>query len=255
MFLCGLSGIDLALWDLLGKRRSVPVTELLGGAVHDRLPAYASLPPYHDLERVLAESKRAAEAGYRGVKLHELEPSTAAAAVDAVGPDVAVMVDVNGHFTAEEAIDVAAELAEAGVLWFEEPTWPMRDVDALTRVADASTIKLAAGENEWSLADFERLLAANAISYVQPEITKIGGLSAALRIGTLAELHNVALCPHNFRCGPSLAASITWAMVNPRTAWIEVPWVPTEVAFPSGWSMPRLTDGYIEPAAVAGFGP
>jgi D-galactarolactone cycloisomerase len=114
-------------------------------------------------------------------------------------------------------------------------------------------IPIAAGENEWTLDDGARLLASGCVDYYQPEITKIGGLTPALRHAALAERHNVAFCPHNFRLGPSLAASIHLGFASPTTAWIELPWVPESLAFPCGMRPPTVTEGRIAPPSGPGF--
>jgi L-alanine-DL-glutamate epimerase-like enolase superfamily enzyme len=249
-----LSGLDLALWDLLGRRLRVPVVQLLGGAVHDGLPAYASLPPLRDVDRVVAETGRALEAGLQAVKLHETTVDHVVALRERFGADLRIMVDVNGHFDPLDAIALGRALARHDVAWFEEPVRPMRDHRALCRVRDACGVDLAAGENEYTLDDFERLLDSGAIAYLQPEITKIGGLTAARRVGTLAELHNVALCPHNFRIGPSLYASIHWGLSSPATRWMEVPWLPDGTTFAAGMRLPPLRDGRVFAPEGAGFG-
>ena len=99
-----------------------------------------------------------------------------------------------------------------------------------------------------------RLLDSGAIEYLQPEITKIGGLTPAKRISALAELYNVALCPHNFRVGPSLYASIHWGMSCPVSRWIEVPWIGEGLAFASGVPMPLIEDGRVKVPEAPGFG-
>lgn len=249
-----LSGIDLALWDLLGKRLDVPVNQLLGGRAHAALPAYASLPALRSREAIERECRRALEAGYRAVKLHEVHADAVRWAREALGPDAALMVDCNGHFDPREAVEFARAIAPWNVLWLEEPVRPMRDIASLARVAAHAPVALAAGENEYALADFSRLLASGAVHWVQPEITKIGGLTAARRISALAELHNVALSPHNFRLGPSLYASMHWGFASPATRWLEVPWMPAELAWPSGTPMPRVQDGQVTLSDAPGFG-
>ncbi|MGI6366796.1 MAG: mandelate racemase/muconate lactonizing enzyme family protein [Anaerolineae bacterium] len=264
MLLCALSGIDLALWDLAGRRQGVPTLELLGGAVHASLPAYASLPPYGAsavLPRagggatLLGEIVRAREAGFTAVKLHETDLGLIERAVRAAGADgpLQVMVDVNGHLAPSEAAPFARALQELGVLWLEEPIWPMRDQQGLARLRAEVGLPLAAGENEWSLADGARLLESGAVDYYQPEITKIGGLTPALRHAALAERHNVAFCPHNFRLGPSLAASIQLAFTCPLSAWVELPWVPASLDFPAGLRLPALHEGRILPPTAPGL--
>ena len=252
LFTMGLSGLDLALWDLKGKRLDQPVCELLGGPVADALPAYASLPWLRAADAVVRETGRAIEAGFTAVKLHEIDPEYTALLRRQYGDGLVIMVDVNGHFDPLEAIAHGRRLSELGVLWFEEPVRPIRDLAAIARVGRAVPIDLAAGENDYTVADFERLLATGVVSYLQPEITKIGGLTSARRIAALAERHNVALCPHNFRLGPSFLASLHWAFTSPASRWLEVPWLPEGHAFSHPTTLPSLVDGMI--AAPTGPG-
>ena len=254
IFLMGLSGVDLALWDLKGKRVGVGVTRLLGGPVSDGIPGYASFPRYGNAERLVAETVRAVEAGFTAVKLHEIDLELIAALRGEFADAVKIMVDVNGHFDPLEAIAFGRRLDELEVTWFEEPVRPMRDHTAIARVGASIGCDLAAGENEYSLEDFDRLLATEALAYLQPEITKVGGLTAARRISTLAELYNVALCPHNFRLGPSLYASVHWAFTSPASRWLEIPWIPAGQAFPFPVSLPPMRDGLVLPLEGPGLG-
>lgn len=253
LFLMGLSGLDLALWDLLGKRLDVPVAGLCGGPVLDALPAYASFPPLREPALLVSETQRALDAGFKAVKLHELDPELTALLRAEFGDELGIMVDVNGHFDPVQAIAAGRRLSELGVVWFEEPVRPMRDHDAIARVGAAIDCDLAGGENEYSLADFDRLLASGSLTYLQPEITKIGGLTAAKRISALAELNNVALCPHNFRLGPALFASIHWAFTSPASRWLEFPWVPDGYAFSYPVDLPPVVDGLVSPLTTPGL--
>jgi L-alanine-DL-glutamate epimerase-like enolase superfamily enzyme len=254
IFAMGLSGLDLALWDLKGKRLGAPVSSLLGGPVSDEIPAYASFPPLRDPGLLTDETERALAAGFTAVKLHELDPELTALLRTRFGPDLKIMVDVNGHFDPIEAIAVGRRLGQLGVVWFEEPVRPMRDHAAIARVGAAIECDLAGGENEYALRDFEQLLATGALAYLQPEITKIGGLTAARRISTLAELHNVQLAPHNFRLGPALYASIHWGFTSPATTWFEFPWLPRGLSFPHPAPLPALVDGMVRPLTGPGLG-
>lgn len=254
IFLMGLSGVDLALWDLKGKRLGVGVASLLGGPVSDGIPGYASLPPLREPDRLVAETARAMEAGFTAVKLHEIDPELTALLREEFGDAVQIMVDVNGHFDPLQAIAAGRRLSELDVTWFEEPVRPMRDHAAIARVGAAIECDLAGGENEYTLEDFDRLLATGALAYLQPEITKIGGLTAARRVGVLAELYNVALCPHNFRLGPSLYASVHWAFTSCASKWIEIPWVPSDAAFSFPAALPPMRDGLVLPLDGPGFG-
>lgn len=253
IYLMGISGLDLALWDLRGKRRGVPVLDLLGGAAIDSLPVYASLPWLRDLDVVRQETQRALEAGYTAVKLHETGPEFTTMLRDEFGPELIIMVDVNGHFDEAAAIEHGQHLHAHDVLWFEEPVHPMRDHAAIARVGAALECDLAGGENEYTLDDFDRLLSMGALTYLQPEITKIGGMTAAKRVGALAERYDVALCPHNFHLGPSLYASIHWAFSSPASRWLEFPWFPEDVSFSYPVDLPPVVEGRVYPLTAPGL--
>jgi L-alanine-DL-glutamate epimerase-like enolase superfamily enzyme len=254
IYTMGLSGLDLALWDLKGKKLGVSVASLLGGPIATAIPAYASLPPLRDADRLVEETSRALTAGFTAIKLHELDPELTAMLREEFGSELQIMVDVNGHFDPVEAIEHGRRLSELGVVWFEEPVRPMRDRVAIARVGQAVDCDLAGGENEHTLLDFRDLLATGALSYLQPEITKIGGLTPARRISALAEAANVALAPHNFRLGPALYASIQWGFTSAATRWFELPWVPEGVSFSYPAKLPPLVDGKIEPITAPGLG-
>jgi L-alanine-DL-glutamate epimerase-like enolase superfamily enzyme len=251
---CALSGIDLALWDLGAKKTGVPVAQLLGGIVKDRVRAYASLPPLKDSALVCSESRRAREKGFSGVKLHEVKPEMAMEVRKAVGSDMAIMFDVNGHFSSEEACRVARQLMNYDIFWFEEPTWPMRDHEAMARVKQETGIRIAAGENEFNPDSFERLITSGAVDYIMPEISKIGGLTAAGKISEMSEIHDLPISPHGYRIGPALYANVHWALSCPHSDWIEVPFLPEGYDFPAKIPLPPMEDGMIKLPEGPGLG-
>ncbi len=251
---CAISGIDLALWDLAGKRLQVPIVELLGGQAKEGVRAYASFPPLKDPELIRQETERAMAYGFQGIKLHEYNPDMAGLVREVAGPEMAIMFDVNGHFNLPGAIDVAEALIVHDVCWFEEPIWPMRDHDVMCRLKEETGISIAAGENEFSQESFYRLMQSGAADYIMPEITKIGGLSAGKKLTPLFELFNLPLSPHSFRSGPALYANIHWALSTENSDWLEVPWLPEGIAFPGGVSIPKLKDGQVALPDGVGLG-
>lgn len=254
IFMCALSGIDIALWDLLGRKLDVPVAQLFGGTVKDAVRAYASLPPLKEKELIKHEVRRAIAAGFMGIKLHETNPETANWTREAAGPDINIMYDVNGAYTPEEAMKVTPVLASAGVFWFEEPIWPMRDLETLFWFGKNSGIPLASGENEFNLERCHRLIKNRSVEFIMPEITKIGGLTVAREISVLAELHNKTLTPHGYRIGPALYANIHWALTSRTADWLEIPFLPEGYSFPSEIRMPALKDGRVSLPSGAGLG-
>jgi L-alanine-DL-glutamate epimerase-like enolase superfamily enzyme len=254
VILCAMSGVDLALWDLLGKRHGVPVAHLMGGLVRNSIRAYASLPPLRDEGRLRTEIQRAVDAGFKGVKLHEVEVRMAAVAREVLPEGFALMVDVNGQFSPVEAEDVARRLRDFQVTWFEEPVWPMQDHEAMRRVRDRSGILLAAGENEYQFRGFHRLMSSGAVDYVMAEIAKVGGLTMVLKISALAELLNFPICPHGYRIGPALYANVQWALSHTEVDWLEIPWLPEGYLFPAAVPMPAIENGRIRLPPGPGLG-
>lgn len=243
ILLCGLSGIDLALWDMLGKRLNVPVAQLMGGTVRDSLKAYASLPPLRDPNRLKMMVKKSIDDGYAGVKLHEYSLDLIALARETAGETYPIMVDVNGHWTALEAEKSALDMEEYNIDWFEEPLWPMQDHEAMSRLRQKTNVNLAAGENEYSLKGFASLMKSGHVTYIQPEITKIGGLTMARKVSALADLYNLPICPHGFRVGPALYANTHWALAELNMEWLEVPLLPDEISFATDIPVPEMEDG------------
>jgi L-alanine-DL-glutamate epimerase-like enolase superfamily enzyme len=254
ILLCGISGIDLALWDLLGKRLNVPVATLFGGTVRDGIKAYASLPRYRQEKLVREEVRKAVEQGFSGVKLHEYDLNLVTAAIDTAPDGYPIMVDVNGHWTPLEAEDAALQMADMGVYWLEEPIFPMQDHVAMIKLRERVDLRLAAGENEYSLEAFNSLMISGAVDFIQPEITKIGGLTIARKVSALADLHNAAICPHSFVIGPSSYANAHWAFTQMNMEWMEIPLLPKGLSFPACIPGLKIVDGMTQLPEGTGLG-
>lgn len=203
-----ISGAEIALWDLLGKLRGAPVYELLGGATRPSLLAYASLPRYDTPADVAAACRHFAAQGFSMIKLHQIDEPSVAAAREAVGPDVELMLDTNCPWTPAEAIATARRLAPYRLFWLEEPVWPPEDYQGLASVRRAVDTPIAAGENESTLYGFRELIDRGAADILQPSITKVGGISEFRKIAALAQAANLAVAPHSFYFGPGLAATL-----------------------------------------------
>jgi L-alanine-DL-glutamate epimerase-like enolase superfamily enzyme len=203
----GMSAVDIALWDIAGKAAKVSLCRLLGGGVAD-LRCYASMVRYSDPPLVRASVRQAVDAGFRTLKLHEIELSAIRAAREEAGPDIELTLDVNCPWTLNEARAIAKELKSVNLKWLEEPLWPPENFDGLAELRMTSGLPIAAGENVYTLMDFERLLSANAVDFVQPSPAKMGGISELRRVFPLAAVHNIPVMPHSFYDGPGLLAAI-----------------------------------------------
>ncbi len=228
--LYALSAIDIALWDLAGKRAGMPVFRMLGGDARP-LPLYASLMRYGgDAEALPRNVRRAEAAGFTWIKLHEATIPAFRLAREAVAPETRIMLDVNCPWSVDEARAVADEIAVDDFHWLEEPVWPPEDFNGIAEVR-AEGVPIAAGENICTLQDFQRLFEARAVDFVQPSVIKVGGISAMQRILTLAQAYAVRVVPHCFYWGPGYLATahVIAAMTRPtplETAFITLEAIP-----------------------------
>lgn len=204
----GLSAIDIALWDIAGKAAGMPVHHLLGGTDATELRSYASLSRYGDPELVRENVARALRDGFRHLKLHEVNVDAVRAARDTSGDDVDITLDVNCPWTVREALDMANKLRAFNLRWLEEPVWPPENYGGLARVRQEGRIPVAAGENASTLMDFQHILDAKAVDFVQPSPAKMGGLTELRKVYALAAAHNVTVMVHSFYDGPGLLAGV-----------------------------------------------
>ncbi len=199
--LLGIAGIDIALWDLLGRATGQPVWRLLG-AQRDRVPAYAMVGwSNYDLTELQRICARAIEVGFRGVKM-KVGAATLAEDVAriratraAIGDEPLLMVDANQVFGRAEALRRGRVYEELGCYWFEEPL-RADDTAGLAALADALTIPIASGENNYGKRQFLPLFEGRAVDIVQPDLRRAGGVTECLEIGLLADAFNIPYASH-----------------------------------------------------------
>ena len=216
-----LSGIDIALWDIAAKAANLPLYRLLGGAPREDLPAYASLLRYGKADAVAQNAAEARSRGYRHIKLHEITVPEVKAGREASGAGIPLMIDTNCPWTVREAIEMARAFQPFDPLWVEEPVWPPEDVNGLAEVRRATGMSIAAGENVGNVADFKRLFEAGAVTYAQPSIIKVGGVTEMRKVLTLAEAFGVEVVPHSPYFGPGLLASVQVLATLPKETPVE----------------------------------
>ena len=219
----GLSGIDIALWDIKGKHFGVPAHRLLGGPLRTEVRAYATglyRRKSGDPGKYLAEEAASYVAeGFAAVKLKvgfgiEEDAAMARAVRAAIGRDVALMVDANHAYDAVAAIRLGRMIEELDIGWFEEPVLP-EDIAGYRAVKAAITIPVAGGECEFTRFGFRDLLASRAIDIVQPDTCAAGGLSECKKIADMAEAFSVRYNPHVWGTGIAIAASLQLLAVLP----------------------------------------
>ena len=234
MTIAAISGIDIALHDLMGKEVGKPAHKLLGGAFRDRVPAYATglyfIDPEHLVDEAVDEAAHYVAEGFRAIKmkigLGDLVADVARikAVRDAIGPDVKLAVDANHCFTVPQAIRLGRALEALDILWFEEPIAP-EDLSGYAEVTRALDIAVAGGENEFTRWGFRNIVERKAMDIVQPDVCAAGGLSECLRIATLCTTHGVECVPHAWGSAIGLAATLHFlaALPDQPPAWRPFP--------------------------------
>jgi D-galactarolactone cycloisomerase len=203
-----LSGLDIALWDLAGKAAGKPVHQLLGGAKRTSVPCYASLLRYGDAALVARYCDRALGEGFGEIKLHEVADPAIAAARSAVPAHIPLTLDVNCEWSPADAVAAAMRFKAHGLKWIEEPAFPPEDFAALRSVRDSSGIPVAAGENLCFATQFRAAFDARALSYAQPSVIKVGGITEFAKVAQLAAERGVPLAPHSPYFGPGALATL-----------------------------------------------
>ncbi len=250
LLLAAMSGIEHALWDVKGKAAGLPVYEMLGGAVRDRVPAYCNhmfftaagdptFPPGDAPDAPARFRDRAHEAVARGFRAVKLAPfgslrdsidarglrqvcAVVGAVRDAVGPDVEIAVDTHGRFQMAAAVQVARALADYRP-WFLEELAPPENLQAMRRLRDLVDVPLATGERVYGKWGFHALLEAGAAEILQVDVAHCGGILEARLIAGLAECHYVQLAPHAWYGPVAMAASLQLDATIPNLLVQEVP--------------------------------
>ncbi|MFI5718890.1 mandelate racemase/muconate lactonizing enzyme family protein [Nocardia sp. NPDC051750] len=232
----GIACVEMACWDIKGQALGVPVWQLLGGAVTDKVKAYAN--GWYTTERTPEAYAHAArgvvERGYRALKvdpfgagrfeLSHRETMTAVALIeairDAIGPEVELMLEMHGRFSPATAVRLARELAPYDPAWLEEPV-PPENLKALAKVAAQTQTPIATGERIHDRIEFRELFESQAADIVQPDLGHIGGIGETRKLAATAETHYVLVAPHNVGGSVLTAASLQVGFNTPNFKILE----------------------------------
>jgi L-alanine-DL-glutamate epimerase-like enolase superfamily enzyme len=217
-----ISALDIALWDLAAKAKGEPLHRLLGAQKRARIPAYASLLRIGDPALVAQECETALRLGYAAIKLHETSVPPVAAARKAIGERTPLMVDLNCPMDEAAATKFAHDCRAAAPLFLEEPVWPPEDFAALAKVRANGGLDLAAGENACTMHQFRHMMEAGAVSYAQPSVTKVGGITEYLKVVALADTMGVKLAPHSPYFGPGLLGTLQLLSLRDDGTFVEM---------------------------------
>ena len=222
----GISVIEIACWDIIGKAVNQPVYRLLGGACRDKIKAYAN--GWYRVERSPEEfhaaAKRVLEKGYRALKFdpfgagyYELSYEEKLKSVelveavrDAVGPDVEILVEMHGRFSPYMAIEISAELEKFQPSWVEEPV-PPDNIAALAKAAEKINLPVATGERLHNKYEYRELINLQAADILQPDITQTGGFLETKKIAAMGDMCYMTVAPHNVGGPVSTATALHFA--------------------------------------------
>jgi L-alanine-DL-glutamate epimerase-like enolase superfamily enzyme len=243
-----ISGLDIALWDLMGKALNQPVSRLLGGNYRTRIKPYASIlfdEPEALRDRLLSQL----EHGFRAIKMgwrpfgrvsRQLDERLIATARDTVGGEVELMVDAGGSeqfwpHGVTWARETARMLGDYRIVWFEEALRP-DDIEGHKELRQSSPVMIATGEVLTRRQSFQSYIVPRAVDVIQPDLTKCGGLSEGRRLAWMAYDHGVLLVPHGWNTAIGLAADLALCAAMPVARWVEfqtgVPYVEEIITTP-----------------------
>ena len=206
-----LSGIDIALWDILGKVRGVPLYQLLGGKCRAKVPVYATALYPEEPSKVAKRARGFAEQGFHGVKIKvgfdlDQDIRIVRAVRRELGKDFIVMTDANQGYTLEVGLEAAGAFADCGVFWLEEPLF-VEDIAGHAELRERGKVPIAVGENLNMCYAFENFMVRGAVDSLQPDVARAGGITEIKKIAATAAEHGVPISFHTWGDGVALAAS------------------------------------------------
>ncbi len=247
------AAIDVALWDLKAKAAHQPLWKLLGGQVRDRVRAYNTDIGWLSLsdEQLLEGAQRAVAQGFTGIKIKvgstvERDLRRLSAVRRAIGPDVTLAIDGNGKWDLPTCRRFCHAAQDLDVFWFEEPLW-YDDVKGHAQLARATSIPVALGEQLYTVDAFSEFFAQQAIAWVQPDVTRLAGLTEVLRVCELAHGFRLPVAPH---AGDMSQVHVHLSYAHPACEVLEfIPWIKHCFTDPA-----EVVDGYFRRPELPGAG-
>jgi len=269
VLMSALSAVEIALWDILGKSLNVPIYQLLGGKVHEKVRIYVNgwfagaKEPEEFGEKAAIVLNRGITAlkwdpfgrNYLQMSNKELDKALrcVAAVRDAVGNDVDLLIEGHGRFDVPTSIKIAKELEQFKPMFFEEPV-PPDNLEALKAVRDKSPVEISAGERLYSRWDYRKLFDLRAADYIQPDISHAGGILELKKIAAEAESRYIPFAPHNPSGPVANAATLQLAATCPNFCILEIMYSDVEWRKDVANELLEYNDGYIKIPDKPGLG-
>jgi D-galactarolactone cycloisomerase len=253
-----LSGIDVALWDILGKVRGVPVYQLLGGKCRDRVPVYATALYPEEPSKVAARARAFADQGFHGVKIKvgfalDQDIHIVRAVRRELGKDFTIMTDANQGYSLDVALQAAAGFADAGAFWLEEPLF-VEDVEGHAALRERGQVPIAVGENLHTCAAFRDFVVSRAVDFLQPDVARAGGISEIKKITAMAAAYQIPVSFHTWGDGVALAASVHLAAALQNCIVMELDYTHNPLRDELLREPFKLSNGFLTPPEKPGLG-
>ncbi|MBQ3099590.1 MAG: mandelate racemase/muconate lactonizing enzyme family protein [Clostridia bacterium] len=224
-----MSGIDMALWDIVGRKFGVPTAKALGGSYRDKIQAYCSILMPGTEKEINELVEQHMDKGYQGIKFgwgafgesFEKDIALVKAARKALGPDKKLMIDIGMRWTdVKGAMRTVKAFEEEDVYWVEEPFHP-DNLDGYARLNASTDVRISGGEEVGTLHEFRELLSRGCVDIVQPDLSRCGGLTIARKLIDLAEQYNVTVIPHAFKTNILMSATLQYIATLPNAWYLE----------------------------------
>jgi L-alanine-DL-glutamate epimerase-like enolase superfamily enzyme len=256
-----MSGIDMALWDIMGKSIGKPVHKLLGGSYSDKVRPYASALMPDTTDEVKRMTEKYAALGYPAIKFGwgplgydvNFDLKLVETVRKSAGDSIEIMIDIGKRYKLKQAMYVAKALEQLNVYWLEEPL-PAEDYSGYRRLSESTTMRIAAGEEESGRLAFSRLINESHVDIIQPDISRCGGLTEARKIAVAAADNNIMLVPHAFKTGILVAASIHFIASLQHLPFLEFSVTESEIRRDLLLNPFRQKNGYVDVPEGPGLG-
>jgi len=253
-----MSGFDIALWDILGKVRGVPLYRLLGGKCRDKIAVYATALYPEEPSKVAKRARGFAEQGFHGVKIKvgfdlDQDIRIVRAVRRELGKDFIIMTDANQGYTLDVALKATDAFADCGAYWLEEPLF-VEDIEGHAILRERGKTPIAVGENLHMCYAFENFIVRDAVDFIQPDVARAGGITEIRKITAMAAKHKVPVSFHTWGDGVALAASVHLAAALRECIVMELDYTYNPLREELLREPFKIENGYLIPPEKPGLG-